>query len=156
MIQSITQHGGARPEILETGIKVIDLLSPLVRGGTFGLFGPSGTGRMVVSAEVLRNVAHDNNGVTIFAFVHGEADARVWYDTPSEVPTPSGAGHMVCLPIDDSTDALSSQRAGGIAAAQVARISFCQSGQEWLLSSDRSPAIYLGCDEPGSHWPGPL
>jgi len=96
---------GLRREILETGIKVIDLLSPVVKGGTFGLFGPSGTGRMVVSAEVLHNVARDDRGVTIFAFVHGEDDARVWYDTPDDVPVPRGTGHIVCLPLADATDA---------------------------------------------------
>ncbi len=93
-----------RPELLETGIKAIDLLCPYARGGTAGFFGPSGTGRIVVSAEALRNVARDAGGVTIVAFLHGEAEARGWYDNPDEVPCPEGAGRLICLPIDDAVD----------------------------------------------------
>ncbi len=100
-------RGTAKLQMLETGIKVIDLLCPFARGGTAGFFGPAGCGRQVVSAEVLRNTAGDERGVTIVAFAHGESEARGWYDTPEEVPQPSGAGRLICLPIKDPIDVLS-------------------------------------------------
>jgi len=93
--------------MLETGVKVIDLLCPYAQGGTAGIFGPSGVGRMVVSAEVLRNTAREARGVTVFAFVHGESEGRGWYDEPGDVPHPTGAGALVCLPIDNPIDAAS-------------------------------------------------
>jgi len=100
-------RGDTPPRVLETGIKVIDLLCPYAAGGALGIFGPSGTGRMVVSAEVLRNTARDERGATLFAFVHGESEGRGWYDEPGAVPRPTGAGGLVCLPIDNSIDASS-------------------------------------------------
>jgi RNA polymerase sigma factor (sigma-70 family) len=96
----------SRPILVETGIKVIDLLCPYPSGGTAGLFGPSGTGHMVVIAEVLRN-AGATGGITFFAFVHGEAGARFWYDTPDEVPQPSGTSQVICLPLDNPIDTTS-------------------------------------------------
>src|SRR5207237_5078993 len=52
VLDELARRRGAseQPELLETGIKAIDLLCPYVRGGTVGFFGPSGTGRMVVGA----------------------------------------------------------------------------------------------------------
>ncbi len=97
----------AKPQMLETGIKVIDLLCPFARGGTAGFFGPAGCGCSVVSAEVLRNTARDERGVSIIAFPNGDFDSRWWYDTPGDVPQPSGAGQMICLPIKDPIDVLS-------------------------------------------------
>jgi F-type H+-transporting ATPase subunit beta len=55
-----------RSEILETGIKVIDLLSPLERGGKTGLFGGAGVGKTVLLTEVIHNVAGKQHGVSIF------------------------------------------------------------------------------------------
>lgn len=99
--------GAARPELLETGIKVIDLLCPCATNGAMGIFGPGGAGNLVLCAEVLRNIAHDADGCAIFAFLHGEAGARYWYDAPEEVPQPTGAGRLICLPIDNPIDAAS-------------------------------------------------
>lgn len=55
-----------RSEILETGIKVIDLLSPLERGGKTGLFGGAGVGKTVLLTEMIHNVAGTHRGVSIF------------------------------------------------------------------------------------------
>lgn len=55
-----------RSEILETGIKVIDLLSPLERGGKTGLFGGAGVGKTVLLTEMISNVAGHHHGVSIF------------------------------------------------------------------------------------------
>ena len=56
-------------EILETGIKVIDLMTPYARGGKIGLFGGAGVGKTVLIMELIRNIAHEHNGYSVFAGV---------------------------------------------------------------------------------------
>ena len=56
-------------EILETGIKVIDLLCPFVKGGKVGLFGGAGVGKTVLIQELINNVAIEQNGISVFAGV---------------------------------------------------------------------------------------
>jgi F-type H+-transporting ATPase subunit beta len=56
-------------EILETGIKVIDLIAPFVKGGKIGLFGGAGVGKTVVVQELIRNIAEEHGGFSIFAGV---------------------------------------------------------------------------------------
>ncbi len=59
----------AKTEVYETGIKVIDLIAPFVRGGKVGLFGGAGVGKTVLLKELIRNVAQEAGGVAIFAGV---------------------------------------------------------------------------------------
>ncbi|MBQ6116367.1 MAG: F0F1 ATP synthase subunit beta [Oscillospiraceae bacterium] len=56
-------------EILETGIKVIDLLAPYAKGGKIGLFGGAGVGKTVLIQELIRNVAYEHGGYSVFAGV---------------------------------------------------------------------------------------
>jgi F-type H+-transporting ATPase subunit beta len=56
-------------EILETGIKVIDLICPIVKGGKVGLFGGAGVGKTVVIMELIRNIAQEHGGFSVFAGV---------------------------------------------------------------------------------------
>ncbi|QCZ36669.1 F0F1 ATP synthase subunit beta [Mycoplasma nasistruthionis] len=56
-------------EILETGIKVIDLLIPYAKGGKIGLFGGAGVGKTVLVQELINNIATQHNGLSIFAGV---------------------------------------------------------------------------------------
>jgi len=56
-------------EILETGIKVIDLLCPFLKGGKVGLFGGAGVGKTVIIQELIRNIAQEHGGYSIFAGV---------------------------------------------------------------------------------------
>ncbi len=56
-------------EILETGIKVIDLLAPYVKGGKIGLFGGAGVGKTVLIMELINNIAKAHGGVSVFAGV---------------------------------------------------------------------------------------
>jgi F-type H+-transporting ATPase subunit beta len=56
-------------EILETGIKVVDLICPYVRGGKIGLFGGAGVGKTVTIQELINNVAKQHGGVSVFAGV---------------------------------------------------------------------------------------
>ncbi|HZP71757.1 MAG TPA: F0F1 ATP synthase subunit beta [Gaiellaceae bacterium] len=56
-------------EIFETGIKVIDLIAPFVRGGKIGLFGGAGVGKTILIQELIHNVAREHGGVSVFAGV---------------------------------------------------------------------------------------
>jgi F-type H+/Na+-transporting ATPase subunit beta len=59
----------AKIEIFETGIKVIDLIAPYVRGGKVGLFGGAGTGKTVLLQELIHNIASQHGGVSVFSGV---------------------------------------------------------------------------------------
>ena len=54
------------PEVFETGLKAIDLLTPFPRGGKIALFGGAGVGKTVVIMELIRNVGHEHKGVSVF------------------------------------------------------------------------------------------
>jgi len=56
-------------DILETGIKVIDLICPFARGGKVGLFGGAGVGKTVTMLELIRNIAIEHSGLSVFAGV---------------------------------------------------------------------------------------
>ena len=56
-------------EILETGLKVIDLLAPYIKGGKIGLFGGAGVGKTVLIQELIHNVAQEHGGISVFAGV---------------------------------------------------------------------------------------
>ncbi|MDP3735166.1 MAG: F0F1 ATP synthase subunit beta [bacterium] len=56
-------------EVLETGIKVIDLICPFLRGGKVGLFGGAGVGKTVIIQELIRNIAAEHGGYSVFAGV---------------------------------------------------------------------------------------
>ena len=56
-------------EVLETGIKIIDLMTPYAKGGKIGLFGGAGVGKTVLIEELIRNIAFEHNGYSVFAGV---------------------------------------------------------------------------------------
>src|SRR5262249_46618074 len=56
-------------QMLETGIKVVDLLEPYLRGGKIGLFGGAGVGKTVIIMELIRNIAVEHGGVSVFSGV---------------------------------------------------------------------------------------
>jgi len=58
-----------KTEVFETGIKVIDLLAPFTKGGKVGLFGGAGVGKTVLLMELIRNVAEESGGASVFAGV---------------------------------------------------------------------------------------
>ncbi len=65
---SLSQQS-TKTEVFETGIKVIDLLAPFIKGGKIGLFGGAGVGKTVLLMELIRNVAEESGGASIFAGV---------------------------------------------------------------------------------------
>ena len=86
-------------EILETGIKVIDLICPIVKGGKVGLFGGAGVGKTVVIMELIRNIAQEHGGFSVFAGV-GERSREgndLYYDMKNSGVLPKTTmvfGHM--------------------------------------------------------------
>jgi F-type H+-transporting ATPase subunit beta len=63
------QDLSAKVEIFETGIKVVDLIAPYVRGGKIGLFGGAGVGKTVLIQELIANLAREHGGVSVFSGV---------------------------------------------------------------------------------------
>ena len=57
------------PQILETGIKVLDFVSPFTKGGKVGAYGGAGTGKTVIIQELIRNIAQEHGGFSVFAGV---------------------------------------------------------------------------------------
>jgi len=69
-------------QVLETGIKVVDLIAPLVKGGKVGLFGGAGVGKTVLIKELIRNIAAEHQGISVFTGV-GERSREgndLWYE----------------------------------------------------------------------------
>src|SRR5690606_22394958 len=58
-----------KTEILVTGIKVVDLLAPYIKGGKVGLFGGAGVGKTVLIQELINNIAQEHGGISVFAGV---------------------------------------------------------------------------------------
>jgi len=58
-----------KPQVLETGIKVVDLIAPFTKGGKIGIFGGAGVGKTVVVKELIRNIAMEHQGHSVFAGV---------------------------------------------------------------------------------------
>ena len=63
------EHQSTEMEMLETGIKVIDLLQPFLKGGKIGLFGGAGVGKTVLIMELIHNIATEHGGFSVFAGV---------------------------------------------------------------------------------------
>jgi F-type H+-transporting ATPase subunit beta len=63
------EHLSTQVEILETGIKVVDLLAPYIKGGKIGLFGGAGVGKTVLIQELINNIAQEHGGLSVFAGV---------------------------------------------------------------------------------------
>jgi F-type H+/Na+-transporting ATPase subunit beta len=81
-------------EIFETGIKVIDLLAPYIKGGKIGLFGGAGVGKTVLIQELINNIAQEKEGISVFAGV-GER-TREGYELYQEM-TESGVINKTAL-----------------------------------------------------------
>ncbi|RJQ30366.1 F0F1 ATP synthase subunit beta [Candidatus Parcubacteria bacterium] len=65
---ALSNHS-VKSEVMETGIKVIDLMCPILKGGKVGLFGGAGVGKTVIIQELIRNIATEHSGYSIFAGV---------------------------------------------------------------------------------------
>jgi F-type H+-transporting ATPase subunit beta len=119
-------------EIFETGIKVIDLIAPFVRGGKVGLFGGAGVGKTVIIQELIHNVAQAHEGVSVFSGV-GER-TREGNDLLLEM-TESGVLDKVALVYGQMNEPPGARLRVGLSGLTMAEF-FRDEGQNVLLFID--------------------
>src|SRR5207344_2551647 len=119
-------------ETFETGIKVIDLIAPFVKGGKVGLFGGAGTGKTVLIQELIHNVALQHGGVSVFAGV-GER-TREGNDLWLEM-TESGVVDKVALVYGQMNEPPGARLRVGLSGLTMAEY-FRDEGQDVLLFID--------------------
>jgi len=122
----------AQIEIFETGIKVIDLIAPFVRGGKIGLFGGAGVGKTVLIQELIHNVAMQHGGVSVFSGV-GER-TREGNDLLLEM-TESGVLDKVALCYGQMNEPPGARLRVGLSGLTMAEY-FRDQGQDVLLFID--------------------
>ena len=122
----------AKVEIFETGIKVIDLIAPYVRGGKIGLFGGAGVGKTVLIQELINNVALQHGGVSVFTGV-GER-TREGNDLFLEM-TESGVIDKVAMVYGQMNEPPGARLRVGLAGLTMAEY-FRDQGQDVLLFID--------------------
>jgi F-type H+-transporting ATPase subunit beta len=112
----------AAVEVLETGIKVIDLICPFNKGGKIGLFGGAGVGKTVTLMELIRNIAAEHGGSSVFAGV-GERtrEGNDFYPTPSAWNDPAKGSELAKSQFDRGADVVYAAAGGtGIGVYQAA------------------------------------
>src|SRR5215210_57541 len=119
-------------EIFETGMKVVDLVAPFVRGGKIGLFGGAGLGKTVLIQELIHNVANQHGGVSVFAGV-GER-TREGNDLWLEM-TESGVIDKVALVYGQMNEPPGARLRVGLSGLTMAEY-FRDEGQDVLLFID--------------------
>jgi F-type H+/Na+-transporting ATPase subunit beta len=122
----------ASVEIFETGIKVIDLIAPYIRGGKVGLFGGAGVGKTVTIMELINNIAKQHGGVSVFAGV-GER-TREGNDLLGEM-TESGVLDKVALCYGQMNEPPGARLRVGLSGLTMAEY-FRDKGQDVLLFID--------------------
>ena len=120
-------------EIFETGIKVIDLLAPYVKGGKVGLFGGAGVGKTVLIQELINNIASEHGGLSVFAGV-GER-TREGNDLYLEM-TESGVISKTALVYGQMNEPPGARLRVGLSALTMAEYFRDQQGQDVLLFID--------------------
>jgi F-type H+-transporting ATPase subunit beta len=119
-------------EIFETGIKVIDLIAPFVKGGKVGLFGGAGVGKTVLIQELIRNIAEEHEGLSVFAGV-GER-SREGNDLWLEM-TESGVIDKTALVFGQMNEPPGARLRVGLSGLTMAEY-FREQGQDVLLFID--------------------
>ena len=120
-------------ELLETGIKVIDLLAPYSKGGKIGLFGGAGVGKTVLIQELIRNVAYEHGGYSVFAGV-GER-SREGNDLWNEM-TESGVINKTALVFGQMNEPPGARLRVPLSGLTIAENFRDKSGQDVLLFID--------------------
>ena len=119
-------------EIFETGLKVVDLIAPYIKGGKVGLFGGAGTGKTVMIMELIHNVANAHSGVSVFAGV-GER-TREGNDLYGEM-TESGVIEKVALVYGQMNEPPGARLRVALSGLTMAEY-FREQGQDVLLFID--------------------
>jgi len=120
-------------EILETGIKVVDLLAPYAKGGKIGLFGGAGVGKTVLIMELIRNIATEHGGFSVFGGV-GER-TREGNDLWQEMKE-SGVIDKTALVFGQMNEPPGSRMRVGLTALTMAEYFRDKEGQDVLLFID--------------------
>lgn len=121
-----------KTEIFETGIKVVDLLEPYIKGGKTGLFGGAGVGKTVIIMELINNLAQEHGGTSVFTGV-GER-TREGTDLYNEM-TESGVINKTCLVYGQMNEPPGARLRVGLAGLTEAEY-FRDQGQDVLLFVD--------------------
>ena len=120
-------------EMLETGIKVIDLLAPYAKGGKVGLFGGAGVGKTVLIQELIRNIATEHGGYSVFTGV-GERSREgndLWHDMSD-----SGVLEKTSLVFGQMNEPPGSRMRVGLTGLTIAEYFRDKLGQDVLLFID--------------------
>jgi F-type H+-transporting ATPase subunit beta len=127
------EEQGTDTEILETGIKVVDLLAPYLKGGKIGLFGGAGVGKTVLIQELINNIAKGHGGLSVFAGV-GERtrEGRDLYDEMRE----SGVINKTALVYGQMNEPPGARLRVGLTALTMAEHFRDKEGQDVLLFID--------------------
>jgi len=127
------EEQSTRVQMLETGIKVIDLLEPYTRGGKTGLFGGAGVGKTVIIQELIHNIAMHHGGISVFAGV-GERTREgndLWLEMKE-----SGVLSKTALIYGQMTEPPGSRLRVGLTGLTVAEYFRDEEGQDVLLFID--------------------
>ena len=126
-------------EILETGIKVVDLLAPYAKGGKIGLFGGAGVGKTVLIMELINNVAKAHGGYSVFAGV-GERtrEGNDLYNEmiESNVIIPDGTGSKAALVYGQMNEPPGARARVGLTGLTLAEYFRDEEGQDVLFFVD--------------------
>ena len=127
------EQQGTDSEILETGIKVVDLLAPYLKGGKIGLFGGAGVGKTVLIQELINNIAKGHGGLSVFAGV-GERtrEGRDLYNEMKE----SGVINKTALVYGQMNEPPGARLRVGLTALTMAEYFRDKEGQNVLLFID--------------------
>jgi F-type H+-transporting ATPase subunit beta len=120
-------------EVFETGIKVIDLIAPYAKGGKIGLFGGAGVGKTVVIMELIRNIATEHAGYSVFAGVgeRSREGADLWKEMNE-----SGVAGKTALVFGQMNEPPGARMRVALAGLTMAEHFRDQSGQDVLLFID--------------------
>ena len=127
------EQQGTDSEILETGIKVVDLLAPYLKGGKIGLFGGAGVGKTVLIQELINNIVKGHGGLSVFAGV-GER-TREGRDLYNEM-TESGVIDKTALVYGQMNEPPGARLRVGLTALTMAEYFRDKEGQNVLLFID--------------------
>ena len=123
----------SKVEVFETGIKVIDLIAPFIKGGKVGLFGGAGVGKTILLLELIRNVAEESAGYSVFAGV-GER-SREGNDLYHEMKD-SGVLDKIALVFGQMNEVPGARLRVGLAALTMAEYFRDEEGKDVLLFID--------------------
>ncbi|MDR0376173.1 MAG: F0F1 ATP synthase subunit beta [Spirochaetaceae bacterium] len=120
-------------EVFETGIKVIDLIAPYAKGGKIGLFGGAGVGKTVIIMELIRNIATEHAGYSVFAGVgeRSREGADLWQDMNN-----SGVAEKTALVFGQMNEPPGARMRVALAGLTMAEHFRDQGGQDVLLFID--------------------